>query len=345
MADESTSLVESAAMSFGEHLEDLRSCLIRALIGIALAACVTLAFGKEIVSWLCQPLWYAQRSMGLTTQIEFLNPTASLTIYLKVSFIAAVIVAAPWVTYQAWRFVSAGLYASEKRVAYYLMPLSSLMCALGVMFAYYVMIPVTLLFFFNFAGTFPEAGPAQPTVIDKSVVVIKQLLGYDAPPAPVTTADAAPPEAAEKPALEALSIPQLAVEPESPIEGQMWINTTVGELHLFIGGRVLRAQLIGMSTMSPRISGDEYISFVTMTGLGIVVAFQLPVVMLIVGWLGIITAADLAKARKYCVFGCFIVGAVLTPQDVLSMFLLAIPLILLFEMGLILMRLTGNRRT
>lgn len=342
MADDSHSMLHAAAMSFGEHLDELRACLIRALIGIAVVACGTLFYGKDIVSWLCEPLWYAQRSVGEPTRIEFLNPTASLTIYLKVSIIAAFIIAAPWVLFQIWKFVSAGLYASEKRIAYYLMPLSAVMCALGVLFAYYVLIPVTLLFFFNFAGTFPEAGPTEASVLDRSVTVVKQWLGYETPPA-VKVAE--PPIEGATDNVAAVQLSVLATDPTEPIEGQMWFNETRGELRIYAQGRVQRLQLMGLSIMSARISGDEYISFVTMSGLGIVVAFQLPVVMLIIGWLGIVSASDLARVRRYCVFGCFVLGAVLTPQDVLSMFLLSIPLWLLFEFGLILMRLTERKRS
>jgi sec-independent protein translocase protein TatC len=76
-----------------------------------------------------------------------------------------------------------------------------------------------------------------------------------------------------------------------------------------------------------------------MVALGIVVGFQLPVVMLILGRTGLIDARQIAAVRTYGVFGCFAAAAILTPTDVISMVIMALPLWALFEIGLLLMRL------
>ena len=73
-------------------------------------------------------------------------------------------------------------------------------------------------------------------------------------------------------------------------------------------------------------------------------AFQLPVVMLVLGWTGVMASETVSQSRRYCIFGCFVAGALLTPADVLSMFLLAFPLWGLFEFGLLLMKLMERRR-
>jgi len=71
----------------------------------------------------------------------------------------------------------------------------------------------------------------------------------------------------------------------------------------------------------------------------------LPVLMLVLGWTGVVRAETISQSRRYCIFGCFVAGALLTPADVLSMLLLAIPLWGLFEFGLLLMRVTQARES
>jgi sec-independent protein translocase protein TatC len=79
---------------------------------------------------------------------------------------------------------------------------------------------------------------------------------------------------------------------------------------------------------------------VTWLALGVVIAFQLPVVMLILGWSQLVSPYWLAQYRKYCVFACFALGAIFTPADPVSMLVLALPLWGLFELGVLLMKLT-----
>jgi sec-independent protein translocase protein TatC len=60
--------------------------------------------------------------------------------------------------------------------------------------------------------------------------------------------------------------------------------------------------------------------------------------MLVIGWSGFIDPALVTRYRRHCLFGCFVIGAALTPVDVISMLVLAIPLYDLFEFGLVVMR-------
>ena len=65
----------------------------------------------------------------------------------------------------------------------------------------------------------------------------------------------------------------------------------------------------------------------------------MPVFMLVLGWTGLIDPARIAKFRKYALFVCAVAGAMLTPADPVSMFILWLPLYTLFEFGLLLMRI------
>jgi sec-independent protein translocase protein TatC len=126
--------------------------------------------------------------------------------------------------------------------------------------------------------------------------------------------------------------------------GDTWIDADSGELHVWAGQRVLRfVPLDDLALIAPRVEIGSYISFVALLALGVVIAFQLPVVLLVLGWSGAVDPAWLAQYRRYALFACFAVGAVFTPADPVSMVVLAVPLYLLFELGLILARLKKPR--
>lgn len=86
----------------------------------------------------------------------------------------------------------------------------------------------------------------------------------------------------------------------------------------------------------------NYLSFVTRFLFGFGVAFLLPVVLVLAERVGLVTRAQLAAGRRYAIVAAFAISAVLTPPDVVSQFMLAVPLCLLYEGALIAMRLTGR---
>jgi sec-independent protein translocase protein TatC len=88
----------------------------------------------------------------------------------------------------------------------------------------------------------------------------------------------------------------------------------------------------------------NYLSFVTKFLFGFGVAFLLPVLLMLLERAGIVTRAQLKAGRRYAVVGAFAVAAVLTPPDVVSQLMLAIPLVLLYELALICILFTEKRR-
>jgi sec-independent protein translocase protein TatC len=72
-------------------------------------------------------------------------------------------------------------------------------------------------------------------------------------------------------------------------------------------------------------------------------AFEIPVATFLLAWTGISTADSMAKKRPYVIIGCFVVGMLMTPPDVVSQLLLAIPTWLLFEFGVIMARFVEKR--
>ncbi len=83
---------------------------------------------------------------------------------------------------------------------------------------------------------------------------------------------------------------------------------------------------------------DKYLSFVLSTFMAFGVTFEVPVIVIVLVKVGLVSVAKLKEIRPYVIVGAFIVGAIFTPPDVVSQFMLATPLLLLYELGIILAR-------
>ena len=89
---------------------------------------------------------------------------------------------------------------------------------------------------------------------------------------------------------------------------------------------------------------NAYLDFVLVVFLAFGLSFELPVALVILVLLGWVTPAQLREARGYAIVGIFVLAAIVTPPDVVSQLLLAIPMVLLYELGIIAARLLGSRR-
>ena len=97
--DDNNVHVDETHMSVGDHLDELRRRIIFALAGLGVGMCVTVFFGKWILNFLKFPYDKAISQIGLHRQLVILNATAGFTIYLKVSLIAGLLLASPWISY------------------------------------------------------------------------------------------------------------------------------------------------------------------------------------------------------------------------------------------------------
>ncbi|MCE9589243.1 MAG: twin-arginine translocase subunit TatC [Planctomycetes bacterium] len=338
---------DDATMGFGEHLEELRRRIIYALYGLAVACCVSFYYCQDIVGWLVVPLAHAQRNAGLPVETIAVSVMTGFTLYMKIGVIAGLILSAPWIMYQAWKFVAAGLYVTEQRVVIFLAPFSAIMAALGVLFLYYIMLPLALMFLISFATTYPTPSTEKPLPIETMMGVMpnwtRDMMDWmnGTPPrqAPPSTTQ---PSATTQP----VSLPVLSHDPADAAEGQAWIKVPENELRIRMGGQFRVVAMPIPSLIHPLIEIDEYMGFVGFMMLAIVIAFQLPVGMVVLGWTKLIDPARLAYSRKFVVFACVIAAALLTPTgDPFNLTLMAVPLWLLFEIGLLGMRLAYRRKT
>ncbi|MEM9065010.1 MAG: twin-arginine translocase subunit TatC [Planctomycetota bacterium] len=308
-ADEPVPNEAPSVMPFAGHLEELRGRMIFALGGLLPIVIAALVLGKQILALLIAPVQEALIEAGLSPALQATGPLETFYSYLRIAVIASVLVGSPWVLYQAWRFVAPGLYAAERRFVYVLLPLSVALTTGGVLFLYYVILPVVLAFFIRFgSGVAEQVSP-----------VVEVPAGMVLP-----------------------SVPVLAGDPLAPEIGQEWINTVLNQRRVCVGydddvPRILGSAMVRSAGVVQQYRVSEYVKlFMNMT-MAFSIGFQTPVVVLLLGWAGLVTRGFLAKYRRYALMGCLVAGALLTPADPFSMLLLAGPLYLLYEFGMILM--------
>ena len=231
--------------SFLSHLIELRTRLMRSIIAVVVVLLVLFPFAKDIYALLAAPLL---RVLPHGSTMIATDVTGTFLVPLKVTLMAAFLIALPFVLWQAWAFVAPGLYQHEKRLVLPVLVSSCLFFVLGMAFAYFVVFPVAFGFFAGYA----PAGVQMMTDIDK------------------------------------------------------------------------------------------YLSFVLTMFIAFGITFETPVVVVVLVRMKVVSLDKLKSLRPYVIVGAFIVGAIFTPPDVVSQSLLAVPLWLLFELGLLLARFVST---
>jgi sec-independent protein translocase protein TatC len=135
-------------MSFLGHLEELRSRIIRSLMGVAVAFMVSLIYTNALWDFVCQPAVAALKTLGYNPQnlVQIEPMEAFNVIWFKLPVLCAIFLASPWVLYQVWAFISPGLYRHERRwAAPFVLGTAGLFITGGV-FAYFVVFRYGLTF-------------------------------------------------------------------------------------------------------------------------------------------------------------------------------------------------------
>jgi sec-independent protein translocase protein TatC len=296
-------------MTLGDHLDELRRRAILALVVPVPIAVAAFAWAAPIRDFLCEPAMRALRAHDLPAQLQVLNPVETLGSELKLSLVAAMVLAAPWIALQVWKFVEPGLYAHERRFVRLLVPMSAGLTLLGLSLLYFVLLPLMLEVLVSMGGEPHQlvASAGSGTVASSPVV------------------------------------PTLAEPPSQPLPGQIWLTpdhrlavaVPVDAGHV----EVRTVALAHGSRLMQQFRLSEYLDFTLDFALGITLAFQTPLVVLLLGWLGVLTPSSLARQRRYAIFAAAVIGAVVTPSgDPFSMALLAVPIYLLYELGILLLR-------
>lgn len=232
---------EDAEQSFISHLVELRDRLIRCIVAVVVIFAGMSFKANEIYAYLAGPLTKhmpeGSKMIAIGVASPFLAP-------LKLTLVAAVFVAMPYILYQAWAFIAPGLYRHERRFALPLLVASIVLFYSGMAFAYFVVFPL-----------------------------IFQFMILTAPP--------------------------------------------------------------GVAVMTDI---NQYMDFVLTLFFAFGISFEVPIATILLVATGIVSRKTIADKRPYAIVLAFVIGMVLSPPDVVSQTLLAVPIWLLFELGLVFSR-------
>ena len=300
-------------MSIGDHLEELRRRIILALLGVAVVGVVCLAVGQRLVAIFCRPLFDALQKSDLNPQIFTDQLADGFMVYLKISLIVAVAIASPWVIYQLWQFVSAGLYPHERRAVTRYIPLSIVLLLSGMVFVYFLVLPWSLQFFIRFTVgiPLPPLTHLSTSVVDSTQPSFVQTLQGD---------------------------------PANPAESQIWFDASENRLKMYSGGKIRVIPFGSDSLLSTHFTLPDYCDLVLQLLLTFGLAFQLPLVVMALARSGFVDIGTLKAWRRYVYFALCVIAAALAPGDVVTATIaLMIPLVLLYELGLFLAQLNPKK--
>ncbi len=254
-------MAQEKEMSFLDHLEELRWHLVRSFLAIFIIAVLlfsfkTIVFDEFIIAhlkpdfptyqFLCKVFGSIGIDSGFCTiklnqTLQSLDPTQQLMTSIWTSLILGFILAFPYILWELWRFISPGLHSNEQKKSRGFILISSVLFFIGILFSYYVILPMSVYFFYNFQ-------------ISERIVNNFKL--------------------------------------------------------------------------------DSYVSLITNTLLGVAVFFELPVVIYFLSKIGLVTPEFLRKHRKHALVVVLVLSAVITPPDVASQIIVAVPIMILYEISI-----------
>lgn len=168
MTDQNTTDNNLNQQSLIQHLMELRTCILRALLGVFVIFFCLIWFRNDIYTFIAQPLINALPAGSKLIATELISPfIVPIKLTLWLSFFLAV----PWVVYQLWRFIAPGLYQKEKRLVFPLLASSILLFYTGMLFSYYAVMPLMVKFL---VGTTPD-GVEMATDIGQYLSVVLRL--------------------------------------------------------------------------------------------------------------------------------------------------------------------------
>lgn len=232
---------------FISHLIEMRDRLLRAVLAIVLIFICLFPWAQDLYALLAQPMLAALPKGG---QMIATDVTTPFFVPIKVTMMAAFLLALPWVFYQVWAFVAPGLYQHEKRLGAPLVVASVILFLTGMAFAYFLVFPV--------------------------------VFGFVVGVAPVGVA----------------------------------VMTDIG----------------------------KYLDFVMTLFIAFGITFEVPVAVVLLVKMNMVSVAKLREIRPYVIVGAFVIGAIFTPPDIISQFMLAVPLWVLYEAGIIVAAMITKRK-
>ncbi|PRY91262.1 twin-arginine translocase subunit TatC [Donghicola tyrosinivorans] len=160
--------IEDSSAPLIEHLAELRTRLIRAMIAFIIAMVFCFSFWNPIFNFMTEPLCSALSARGQDDcGLVLIKLQEGFFVAISISLVGGLVLAFPFISYQLWRFVAPGLYKSEKGAFLPFLIASPFMFMLGASFAYYVVTPMAFDFFLGFQqpGSLTSDGETQQSAI------------------------------------------------------------------------------------------------------------------------------------------------------------------------------------
>jgi sec-independent protein translocase protein TatC len=158
-------------MSFLEHLDELRKRIVNSAIAIGVCVVVGFAFINRIVDFILAP---TRKALPPGVKLIYTEPGEAFSLYVQIALIMGVVLAAPFIMYQVWKFIAPGLYSNEKRLAVPFVFFTTIGFVLGASFNHYIAFPFMMAFFASFNT--PDLA-FMPKLEDVFGLYTKMLLG------------------------------------------------------------------------------------------------------------------------------------------------------------------------
>jgi sec-independent protein translocase protein TatC len=139
--------------SLWDHIEALRTHLLRSLLALAVAVTISFIFTQPLIHYLARPV-------GGLDQLKAIEVTESIGVFMKVALLSGVVLSLPYIAFEFWLFAAPGLRPGSRSFSLIAIPLATLLFVSGMAFAFYVMMPAALPFLINFMGIQAELRPA-----------------------------------------------------------------------------------------------------------------------------------------------------------------------------------------
>jgi sec-independent protein translocase protein TatC len=132
-------------MSIWDHLNELRSRLLKAVIALAITTAISFSQAQLFIEFLTKPV-------GGLQKVQSIEVTENISVFMRVSLLSGAILAMPIIVYQLLAYILPGLTKDERKYIYWAVPTSTLLFLAGVVFAFYVMLPAATQFLVSFLG-------------------------------------------------------------------------------------------------------------------------------------------------------------------------------------------------
>src|ERR1700685_1360682 len=134
------------AMSFFDHLVELRKRIVSALAAVGIGMVAGLAVSKHVINFIIQPMLAALRANHLEQQLYYTSPAAYVGLYINLGLYLGIAIAMPWVLYQIWLFVAPWLYKHERSAVTSFIISAMFLFLCGIAFGYFIMLPQVLTY-------------------------------------------------------------------------------------------------------------------------------------------------------------------------------------------------------